>query len=73
MIIIRPAGRLNQVKKLTGGNTMSNLKKKKIKIISEQKTLPIQSPDARQSETRAAEQSPVNVERTKKWGEEHGT
>ena len=47
-------------------------KKKKTKIISEQKTLPIQSQDARDPKTNAARQSDANVKRAKKWGEEHG-
>ena len=45
-------------------------KKKKKKIISEQKTLPIQSQDARDPATNAALQSDDNVERMKRWGEE---
>jgi len=52
---------------------MSNLsKKKKTKILSEQKTLPIQSQDARAPKSGAARQSEANVKRAKRWGEEHG-
>ena len=47
-------------------------KKKPRKILSEQRTLPIQSQDSRDPKTNAARQSEANVERTKKWGEEHG-
>jgi len=46
--------------------------KKKTKNLSEQKTLPIQSQDARNPKTNAARQSGANVRRTKRWGEEHG-
>jgi len=47
-------------------------KKKSKKILSEQKTLPIQSQDARDPKTNAARQSEANVKRTKRWQEEHG-
>jgi len=47
-------------------------KKKKAKTLSEQKTLPIQSQDARAPKTGAARQSEANVRRTKRWGDEHG-
>jgi len=46
-------------------------KKKSKKILSEQKTLPIQSQDARSPKTRAARQSGANVKRAKNWQEEH--
>jgi len=46
-------------------------KKKSKKTLSEQKTLPIQSQDARAPKTGAARQSEANVKRAKKWGEEH--
>jgi len=46
-------------------------RKKKTKLLSEQKTLPIQSQDARAPKTNAARQSEANVKRAKKWGEEH--
>ena len=46
-------------------------KKKTKKSLSEQKTLPIQSQDARGPKTNAALQSEANVKRAKKWGEEH--
>jgi hypothetical protein len=55
---------------------MSSFKRKhpkRAETLSEQKTLPIQAPDARQAQTNAAEQSPANVERVKRWGEEHGS
>ena len=48
-------------------------KKKSKKTLSEQKTLPIQSPDARDPKTHAARQSEANVKRAKNWGEEHGS
>jgi len=47
-------------------------KKKKAKTLSEQKTLPIQSQDARAPKSNAPRQSQANVKRAKKWGEEHG-
>jgi len=47
-------------------------KKKSKKTLSEQKTLPIQSQDARAPKSNAARQSGANVERAKRWGEEHG-
>jgi len=47
-------------------------KKKKAKILSEQKTLPIQAQDSRDPKTNAAKQSQANVKRAKNWGEEHG-
>ena len=46
-------------------------RKKKKKVISEQQTLPIQSQDARDPKSNAARQSEANVERAKRWGEEH--
>ena len=48
---------------------MSN--KKNPKNLSEQKTLPIQSQDARDPKTNAARQSEANVKRAKRWQEEH--
>jgi len=54
----------------TGVNNMS--KKKPKKTLSEQKTLPIQSQDARDPKSNAARQSKANVKRAKKWQEEHG-
>ena len=48
-------------------------KKKRTKTLSEQKTLPILSQDARAPKTGAARQRQANVERAKRWGEEHGT
>jgi len=52
---------------------MSNIRPRKIRpqTLSEQKTLPIQSPDARAPKTRAPIQSDRNVRRAKRWGEEH--
>ena len=54
---------------------MSSKKPKKMKkhhkIPSEQATLPIQSPDIRDPQTRAAQQSDENVERAKRWVDEH--
>jgi len=47
-------------------------KKKPKKTLSEQKTLPIQSQDARDPKSNAARQSKANVKRAKKWQEEHG-
>ena len=47
-------------------------KKKSKKILSEQKTLPIQSQDARAPGSDAARQSQANVKRAKRWQEEHG-
>ena len=46
-------------------------KKKNPKTLSEQKTLPIQSQDARDPKTNAARQSEANVKRAKRWQEEH--
>ena len=46
-------------------------KKKKAKILSEQKTLPIQSQDAHDPKTGAARQAQANVKRAKRWQEEH--
>ena len=51
---------------------MSRKKTKSGKILSEQKTLPIQAPDARDTQTQAPIQSEANVRRAKKWQEEHG-
>jgi len=51
---------------------MSKKKKRKIETLSEQKTLPIQSQDGRSPKSNAATQSDDNVERAKRWGEEHG-
>jgi len=48
-------------------------KKKSKKLLSEQKTLPIQSQDARAPKTNAARQSEANVKRAKKWQEDHET
>ena len=50
---------------------MSNKKQKSPKILSEQKTLPIQAQDAKRPDNNAAVQSDDNVRRAKKWGEEH--
>ena len=47
-------------------------RKKSKKTLSEQKTLPIQSQDARDPKTNAARQSEANVKRAKRWGEDHG-
>ena len=52
---------------------MSKKKTQKTETLSEQKTLPIQSQDARKPKSNAATQSDANVERAKRWGEEHGT
>jgi len=46
-------------------------RKKSKKLLSEQKTLPIQSQDARDPKTNAARQSEANVKRAKKWQEDH--
>ena len=46
-------------------------RKKSTKTLSEQKTLPIQSQDARDAKTNAARQSEANVKRTKNWQENH--
>jgi len=46
-------------------------RKKNPKTLSEQKTLPIQSQDARDPKTNAARQSEANVKRAKRWQEEH--
>ena len=46
-------------------------RKKKAKLLGEQRTLPIQSQDARAPKTGAARQSEANVKRAKKWQEEH--
>ena len=48
-------------------------RKKSKKLLSEQKTLPIQSQDARDPKTNAARQSEANVKRAKKWQEDHET
>ena len=53
---------------------MSNISRKKTKkpeTLSEQKTLPIQSQDGRMPNSNAARQSDGNVERAKRWGEDH--
>ena len=47
--------------------------KKHPKTLSEQRTLPIQAPDVRDPQTRAAQQSDANVQRIKNWGEDHET
>jgi len=52
---------------------MSRKKPRQAKILGEQKTLPIQSPDKRDPQTRAASQSDDNVKRIKNWQEEHET
>ena len=52
---------------------MSKKNAKSPKTLSEQKTLPIQSPDARAPKGNAARQNDDNVRRAKKWQEEHGT
>jgi len=46
-------------------------RKKKAKILSEQKTLPIQSQDACAPKSHAARQSEANVKRAKNWGDKH--
>jgi len=46
-------------------------KKKNAKLLSEQKTLPIQSQDACAPKSRAARQSEDNVTRAKNWQEDH--
>lgn len=46
-------------------------KKRRSETLSEQKTLPIQSPDIHSSKTNAAQQNQRNVIRTKKWSEEN--
>jgi len=46
-------------------------RKKNPKTLSEQRTLPIQSQDARAPKSNAARQSDANVKRAKKWQEEH--
>ena len=51
---------------------MSNNRKKSAKTLGEQKTLPIQSQDGREPNSRAARQSDDNVTRAKNWQEEHG-
>ncbi len=48
-------------------------KKTDPRTLSEQKTLPIQSPDAKTQQTNAARQNRRNVSRAKKWQEEHGS
>ena len=50
---------------------MSRNKSRSPKELSGQKTLPIQAPDRRDPQTRAARQSGENVERAKRWGEDH--
>jgi len=50
---------------------MSRNKAKKPQTLSEQKTLPIQSQDSRTPKSNTARQSDDNVERAKRWGEEH--
>ena len=50
---------------------MSRNKMRKPQTLSEQKTLPIQSQDWRMPGSNAAQQSDDNVERMKRWGEEH--
>lgn len=46
-------------------------KRVKSKQLSEQKTLPIQSPDAQAIDTHAPEQSEANVKRAKNWVDDH--
>ena len=52
-------------------SNMSGNKRKNPKTLSEKKTLPIQSQDGRAQATNAAWQDDDNVERMKRWGEEH--
>lgn len=52
---------------------MSKKSAKKQRTLSEQKTLPIQSPDIRSPKTGAAQQNRRNVIRAKHWSDEHGT
>ena len=51
---------------------MSKKHVKQPKTLSEQKTLPAQSPDSRAPKGNAPRQNGDNVRRAKNWGEEHG-
>ena len=52
---------------------MSNKNRKNPKTLGEQKTLPLQAPDAKVPNTGAARQNDDNVKRAKNWGDKHAT